>query len=509
MELFELSAIQLSKMLQKKEVSSTEVVQSFNRRIEETDPMIKSFITRCPQEALQAARVVDDRRAAGEKMHPLAGVPVAVKDNISTDSLPTTCASKILDNYVPQFDATVVSVLRRTGMPILGKTNLDEFAMGSSTENSAFFATSNPWDLDRVPGGSSGGSAAAVAMRQAPLAIGSDTGGSVRQPASFCGVGGLRPTYGRISRYGLIAFASSLDQIGTFARDAAAGMALFSLLAGHDSLDSTSLNEPVATDADLSGEEDSIKGLKVGFIEVEDDRGFDPQVMDKTREIADYMQSCGAEVERLSSPLTDYALSAYYLISPAEVSSNLGRYDGIRYGYSTISETDSETAMLGIKEVFSRTRGEGLGPEVKRRIMLGTYALSAGYFDAYYLQAVKVRTLIRQEMEEAFQKYDILLGPITPTPAFRLGEKTKDPMQMYLSDVCTLSAALAGCPAISVPCGYSAEGLPLGVQLTAPPLQEPLLFKAEAVVEKKAAGCKPPEQASGNGKGGVVGEQRG
>jgi len=504
-ELYEMSGLELGRLIQSKEASSEEVVQSFIERVEKTEPQTKSFITFCPEEALIEARQVDKLLLEGAEMHPLAGVPIAVKDNISTRGVKTTCGSKILQNYVPQYDSTAVARLREAKMPILGKTNMDEFAMGSSTENSAFFPTHNPWDINRVPGGSSGGSASAVAMRQAPMALGSDTGGSVRQPASFCGVQGLRPTYGRVSRYGLVAFASSLDQIGTFARDSLDSWALFSLIAGHDRRDSTSLNTPLPEEPDILNKETVLQGLRVGVIEVSTADGFQTTVIDKNREIADYMAAKGSNVENVKLPLTDYALSAYYIINPAEVSSNLGRYDGIRYGYSL--EVDDDNPLNGIKDYFSRVRGEGFGEEAKRRIMLGTYALSAGYYDAYYLQAIKVRTLIKQELEEAFQKYDLLLGPITPTPAFFLGEKSKDPLQMYLSDVCTISAALAGYPALSFPCGLSDERLPLGIQFTAPPLQELLLFQVANALGEKELQDKPPEPAVKRQQGGGVGSE--
>lgn len=474
MELYEMTAMQLSRLLRRGETSAVEVLQSFLQRIEEVEPHLRAFITHTPAEALQQAREVDRKRAAGEELHPLAGVPVALKDNLCTEGVRTTCASRLLENFVPPYDATVVKTVRRAGMPILGKTNMDEFAMGSSTENSAFYPTRNPWDLSRVPGGSSGGSAAAVSAGMAPLALGSDTGGSVRQPASLCGLTGLRPTYGRVSRYGLIAFASSMDQIGTLTLDAADAALLLSLIAGPDEMDSTALNEPVPDfTAALDGE---LKGLKVGLLTQNIGEGFDAEVTAAVLRAADLLRERGAAVEEVELPHAGYALAAYYLISPSEASSNLGRFDGVRFGFRADGET--------LNEMYSRTRGEGFGSEVKRRIIIGTYALSAGYYDAYYLQALKVRTLIRQDYAAAFRRFDLLLGATTPAPAFKLGEKIDDPLQMYLTDICTIGGALAGVPSLSVPCGLNSGGLPLSLQLTAAPLQEALLFRAARALEQ-------------------------
>ncbi len=474
MELFENTAVELSRLLRTKEVSAVDVVRSFLERIELLDPHLKAFIIRTPDMAFNTAKEVDNRRIRGEEMHPLAGVPVAIKDNISTLDLPTTCASRILENYIPPYDATVIAALKNVGMPFLGKTNMDEFAMGSSTENSAFFPTCNPWDLSRVPGGSSGGSAAAVSAAMAPLALGSDTGGSIRQPASFCGVTGLRPTYGRVSRYGLVAFASSLDQVGTITLTALDSALLLSLIAGYDPLDSTSLpgSEFDYTD-DL---EPDIKNLRVGLIKQHLSADFDQEVTDAVLKAASILEEYGAEVQEVSLPLTDYGLGAYYLIAPSEASSNLGRYDGVRYGYAVNGEN--------IEDMFSRTRGEGFGPEVKRRIMIGTYALSAGYYDAYYLQAMKVRTLIRNDYKALFNDFDILLGAASPTPAFKIGEKTDDPLQMYLSDICNITDSLAGLPSLAVLSGIHSSGLPMGMQLTASPMQEIMLLKTANFFEK-------------------------
>jgi aspartyl-tRNA(Asn)/glutamyl-tRNA(Gln) amidotransferase subunit A len=475
MNLHELSAAELSALLQSKEVGAVEVTESFIGRIESVDPFLKAFISHTPDLALETAHTVDKKRMQGTELHPLAGIPVAVKDNMCTDGLRTTCASRILENFIPPYDATVVLRLKQIGMPLLGKTNMDEFAMGSSTENSAFFTTRNPWDPSRVPGGSSGGSAVAVAAGMAPLALGSDTGGSIRQPASFCGLIGLRPTYGRVSRYGLIAFASSLDQIGPFALTARDGAMLLSVIAGYDPLDSTSLSEDVPDYT--AGFENDIRKLRVGVISQGYKDAFDPEINAAVLKMVALLKENGAEVGEVTLPRSDYGLAAYYLIAPSEASSNLGRYDGVRYGHNAGGDN--------IEEMFSKTRGEGFGAEVKRRIMIGTYALSAGYYDAYYLQAMKIRTLIRRDYEEAFENFDLLIGATTPTAAFKIGEKTDDPLQMYLSDICNITDALAGLPSISLPCGLHSNGLPLGVQLTASPFREGLLFSTTNFLEQR------------------------
>lgn len=475
MELYKKTAADLSCLMKQKEVSSVEVTKSFLDRIEAVDPHVRAFITHTPAVALDMASAVDSKRVKGEKLHPLAGVPIAIKDNICTDGLRTTCASRMLENYIPPYDATVVKALKRAGMPLLGKTNMDEFAMGSSTENSAFFTTRNPWNLDRVPGGSSGGSAVAVSTAMAPLALGSDTGGSIRQPASFCGLLGLRPTYGRVSRYGLIAFASSLDQIGPFALDARDCAMLLGLLAGHDPFDSTSLHGDLP---DYQAElEADLKSLKVGIISQNMGHGFDSEVTASVLKIADLMEEDGFKVDEVSLPRSDYGLGAYYLIAPSEASSNLGRYDGVRYGFNGGGDN--------IEEMFSKTRGEGFGPEVKRRIMIGTYALSAGYYDAYYLKAMKVRTLIRRDYDQAFKRFDLLIGATTPTPAFKIGEKVDDPLEMYLADICNITDALAGVPSISVPSAMHSGGMPLGIQIAAAPFREGLLLKVADYIQKK------------------------
>jgi len=469
-----MSATELSLLQVRGEVSAVEITRSFLDRIEEVEPSVNAFITLSPTAAMETAVGVDKRRHRGDKLHPLAGVPVAVKDNLCTNNMLTTCASKVLDNFIPPYSATVVTALHEAGMPLLGKTNMDEFAMGSSTENSAFQVTRNPWDTERVPGGSSGGSAAAVAAGMAPLALGSDTGGSVRQPASFCGVLGLRPTYGRVSRYGLIAFASSLDQVGPLALNAHDCALILNLISGHDPLDSTSLPEPVPDFSDDLELDPS--SLRIGLIRENLSEQFDPEVRASVLKCVELFEKNGALVEQVSLPHTDYGLGAYYLIAPSEASSNLGRYDGVRYGFNA-GGSDLET-------LFSKTRGEGFGAEVKRRIMIGTYALSAGYFDAYYLKAMKVRTLIRRDYMTAFEKYDLLVGAASPTPAFKIGEKTDDPLQMYLCDVCNITDSLAGVPSLSVPVGLHSGGLPIGMQMTASPFREGILLKAAAYLEE-------------------------
>ncbi|MGM0687991.1 MAG: Asp-tRNA(Asn)/Glu-tRNA(Gln) amidotransferase subunit GatA [Bacillota bacterium] len=491
MELYENTAADLSQMLQKKEVSAVEVVQSFLDRIELVEPYVKAFITHTPAMALETAAGIDRKRLSGEELHPLAGVPIAIKDNICTNGLRTTCASRILDNFIPPFDATVVEALKRVGMPLLGKTNMDEFAMGSSTENSAFFTTRNPWNLEKVPGGSSGGSAVSVSTGMAPLALGSDTGGSIRQPASFCGLTGLRPTYGRVSRYGLIAFASSLDQIGTLSLTALDSAMLMSVIAGYDHRDSTSL--PEAAPDYFAEAKNDMKNLKIGVIRQNLADGFDPEIRAAVMKLVALFEEHGAEVDEVSLPLTDYGLGAYYLIAPSEASSNLGRYDGVRFGYNAGGKN--------IETMFSQSRGKGFGSEVKRRIMIGTYALSAGYYDAYYLQAMKVRTLIRRDFESAFKRFDLLVGATTPTPAFNIGEKIDDPLQMYLSDICNITDALAGVPSLSVPCGMHTSGLPMGMQMTSSPSREGLLLKVAGFLEmrREAIPLRPYVKLPGGG----------
>lgn len=452
-----------------------EVVDEHLARVEAREPEIHAFNLVLADEARAAAEMVDAAVQRGDDPGPLAGVPIAVKDNMCTRGIVTTCSSRILDSWHPPYDATVVSRLRGAGAVMIGKTNLDEFAMGSSTENSAFGPTRNPHDTARVPGGSSGGSAAAVAAELAPLAIGSDTGGSIRQPAALCGVVGVKPTYGAVSRYGLIAFASSLDQIGPFAETVEDAAVLLEAIWGHDPCDSTSIGQPMPSIT--SALDDGVAGLRVGVIsELTDVEGIEPEVHAAVEGAAAALAGAGAKVERVSVPSTIYGLSAYYLIAPAEASSNLARYDGVRYGLRV--DADDVATMNAV------TRDAGFGPEVKRRIMLGTYALSAGYYDAYYGQAQRVRTLIVRDFARAYEDFDVLLSPTSPTVAFELGAKTADPLAMYLSDVCTIPTNLAGHPAISVPFGTGMHGLPVGVQVLAPALGEPVMFRVARAIER-------------------------
>lgn len=476
MELCDTPAYSLAQMLAKGDISAVEVVASVFARIARKEDALHCYLHLNHEGAVAAAQAADAQRLAGQPVGPLAGVPVAVKDNMCIAGMPTTCASKVLAGYVPPYDATVIKQLKQAGLAIVGKANMDEFAMGSSTENSGYGPTHNPWSEDRVPGGSSGGSAAAVAAGETVVALGSDTGGSIRQPAAFCGVVGLKPTYGRVSRFGLVAYASSLDQIGPITRSVRDCALMMNVIAGHDPLDSTSIPEAAP---DFTANLDAgVKGLVVGLPREYFAAGIAPEVRDSVYAAVKLLESLGAKVEEVSMPRTDYALAAYYVVAPSECSSNLARYDGVRYGHR--SEIASDTVTL-----FSHTREEGFGPEVKRRIMLGTYALSAGYYDAYYLKALKVRTLVKQDFDQAFAKCDVLATPTAPTVAFRLGEKTNDPMQMYLSDVCTIPANLAGLPAISVPCGFSA-GLPIGLQLIGPALQEHRLLQTAYAYEQAA-----------------------
>ncbi len=454
--------------------SATDVLGGYLAAIEAGEPTIGAFNHLMIDEAAAAAARVDELVAGGEDPGPLAGVPIALKDNLCTRGIPTTCSSRILEGWLPPYDASVVARLRQAGAVAVGKTNLDEFAMGSSTENSAFGPTRNPRDPSRVPGGSSGGSAAAVAAGFSPLALGSDTGGSIRQPAAFCGVVGVKPTYGLVSRYGLIAFASSLDQIGPFATTVADAALLLDVIAGHDLMDSTSLSGDLPLASSRLGA--GVDGLRVGVVgELTNAEGVAPDVVARVRQAADALSAAGAKVEEVSVPAAIFGLSAYYLIAPAEASSNLSRYDGVRYGF--------RAPGADITAMYGATRAAGFGPEVKRRIMLGTYALSAGYYDAYYGQAQRVRTLIIRDFEAAYRSFDVLLCPTAPTTAFALGAKTADPLAMYVSDVCTIPSSLAGHPAMSVPFGTGADGLPVGVQVLAPALGETLMFQVAAVLE--------------------------
>jgi len=453
--------------LQAKQISARELAAEFFSRIKSRNPELNAYLTLSTERAFAQAERIDAAIEKSETLPPLAGVPIAIKDVISTRGLRTTCASKMLENYSPPYDATAVERLDRAGAIFLGKTNCDEFAMGGSNENSAFGPARNPVALDRVPGGSSGGSAAAVAARLAVAALGTDTGGSIRQPASFCGVTGLMPTYGRVSRYGLVAFASSLDKIGVFATSIGDAAALLAVIAGHDGNDSTSAAVPVP---DYGAEaEKSVEGLRIGVPEDYFGPGLDPEVKEKVYAGIAALERLGCRRIALQMPHTDYAIATYYILATAEASSNLARYDGVRYGLRIPGST--------LTEMYRNTREGGFGPEVKRRIMLGTYVLSAGYYDAYYLRAQRVRSLITQDFTDAFQKVDAIVTPTAPTPAFRLGEKTSDPLEMYLADIYTVTGSLAGVPGISVPCGNNKAGLPVGMQIFAPHFGEGTLFQ--------------------------------
>jgi len=468
----------LRALLAKGEVSATEVVRAHLERVVELEDRLHAFVRVLPARSIQQAEQLDRQRGAQRALPPLFGAPVVLKDNLCWEGVATTCCSKILEGYLPPYSATVVRRLLEAGAIPLGKTNMDEFAMGSSTENSALKITRNPWDPDRVPGGSSGGSAAAVAAGMAPLGLGSDTGGSVRQPAALCGVLGLKPTYGRVSRYGLVAFASSLDQIGPIARDVEDVAALLGVIAGHDPCDATSAAAEVPDYVALS--QRGAKGLRVGVAPECFSEGVDPEVARGLRRALAALRQAGALEVEIHLPHTSYAIATYYLICTAEASSNLARYDGVRYGYRAPGPNDLGTMM-------ARTRSAGFGREVKRRIMLGTYALSAGYYDAYYKKAQQVRSLIRRDFQNAFESCDLVLMPTTPTPAFKVGEKSEDPLQMYLSDIFTVTANLAGLPALSVPVGFSGAGLPIGAQLVGPAFAEGVLLQAARVLEQELA----------------------
>ncbi|MDE2040487.1 MAG: Asp-tRNA(Asn)/Glu-tRNA(Gln) amidotransferase subunit GatA [Elusimicrobia bacterium] len=474
MRLHELSAARIAGGVRSGEFSAQEVLKAFLSRIERDEPRVRAFLALFGEQALEAARAVDAKRAAGDPLGALAGVPVALKDNILVKGVETTCASKILRGHRSAYDAHVVERLRAADAVPLGKTNMDEFAMGSSTENSAFFKTANPWDTGRVPGGSSGGSAAAVAAGFAPLALGSDTGGSIRQPAAFCGVVGLKPTYGLVSRYGLVAFASSLDQIGPLSRTVEDAALALSVIAGHDARDTTSAT--AAPEAALKSGR-GLSGLRVGLPKEYFVSGLDAEVEKSVREAIAALERLGARAVEISLPHTRYALSSYYIIAPSEASSNLARFDGVRYGLRA-----GEAASL--EQLYERTRGQGFGPEVKRRIMLGTYALSSGYYDAYYAKAQRVRTLIARDFERVFaESVDLIAAPTTPTPPFRLGEKLDDPLSMYLSDVFTIPSNMAGNASLSIPCGLTAGGLPIGLQLIGGRFKEGLLLGAARALE--------------------------
>lgn len=471
----EMTAEEIGKAYREKTLTVPEVVKAFLDNIEKEDEKIKAYITVCREEALKKADEVQAMFDAGKEMGALAGIPIAIKDNICTKGVRTTCASKMLENFIPPYDASVMKKIEATNAIILGKTNMDEFAMGGSTENSAFFITKNPVNLDKVPGGSSGGSAAAVAGKMAPISLGSDTGGSIREPASFCGIVGMKPTYGLVSRYGLVAFASSLDQIGPFSKTVRDNAVLLTAIAGHDEMDSTSAN--VENKDYEKALVNDVKGLKIGVPKEYFGEGINEEVRASLEKAIEKYKELGAEVEECSLPVTEYALPTYYIIACAEASSNLGRYDGIRYGYRTKN-------FESLKDIYKNSRTEGFGDEVKRRIILGTYVLSSGYYDAYYKKAQKVRTLVKKGFEEAFEKYDVLLTPTVPTVAFDIGSKSKNPLEMYMTDILTVSINIAGVPAISIPCGKDSSGMPIGMQLIAKHFNEETLYRASYTFEQ-------------------------
>jgi len=489
------TAVSLATKLRDREITSVELTQAFLDRIERLNDQLGIYLSVRGEAALAEAAQIDRRRESGDELGPLAGMPIAVKDVLCTEGELTTCGSKMLEEFKPPYDATVVARIKQAGAIILGKLNMDEFAMGSSTENSAFGPTRNPWDTDRIPGGSSGGSAACIAASLAPLAIGTDTGGSIRQPASLCGVTGLKPTYGRVSRYGLVAFASSLDQVGPLAKTAEDAALLLEVIAGHDDADSTSANVPVPEYSQSVSQ--PLENLRIGLVREHFGEGLDAETEAAVREAIRVYESLGASVEEISMPHSKYGIATYYIIAPSEASSNLARYDGVHYGRrcdekAMLAELEQERQELiaagkqdeanrldsPLVRMYRQTRAEGFGAEVKRRIMLGAYALSAGYYDAYYLKALKVRRLIRQDYDAAFEKVDLIAGPVTPATAYKIGEKADDPLSMYLGDLYTVTTNLAGVAGISIPAGFDAANLPIGLQLQAPPMQEERLLRA-------------------------------
>ncbi len=476
-----LSANQIKEKILAQELTAYSVVEKLFGEIEHKDAKIKAYLTLNKDTALERAKEIDLKIKKGEAVGKLAGVPIAIKDNLCTKGLKTTCASKILENFVPPYDAHVIERLIEEDAIIIGKTNMDEFAMGSSTENSRFQITCNPWDPKRIPGGSSGGSAAAVAADMAFLALGSDTGGSIRQPAALCGIVGLKPTYGRVSRYGLVAFGSSLDQIGTLTKDVSDAALLLQIIAGHDKMDSTSAGLPVQDYPSLL--DGTIEGLRVGVPKEYFGFGLNQEIKKAIEDALRLFEKLGAKIIDISLPHTEYAVAVYYIIATAEASSNLARYDGVRYGYrSSDSELRTPNSLLSM---YSRSRAEGFGNEVKRRIMLGTYALSSGYYDAYYMKASKVRTLIKNDFLSAFEKVDCIICPTSPTPAFKIGEKTTNPLEMYLSDIFTIPANLAGIPGISIPCGFTRDNLPIGMQILGKHFDEARILKVAKAFERE------------------------
>ena len=475
MDITELTVHELQEKIKNKELTITEITKAYVDRMNEKEKDVQAFITELKDEALKQSEEIQNKIDNGEKLGDLAGIPIGIKDIICTKGVKTTCASKMLENFVAPYDATVVEKLNKEGMINLGKLNMDEFAMGASTEYSALAKTRNPWNLNTVPGGSSGGSAAAVAANLVPWALGSDTGGSIRQPASFCGVVGLKPTYGLVSRYGLVAFASSLDQIGPITKDVTDSAILLNLLVGHDEKDTTSLDMP-KTDYTKALKND-VKGLKIGIPKEFFAEGINKEVKEKLDEAIEKYKELGAEIEEFSLDIAEYALATYYIIACAEASSNLGRFDGIRYGYRTKNYEN-------LKDIYINSRSEGFGAEVKRRIILGTYVLSSGYYDAYYKKAQQVRTLVKEKFNKAFEKYDVILTPTSPTVAFEVGTRSNNPLEMYLADICTVSVNIAGLPGISVPCGVDSKGMPIGMQLIGNRFEEGKILNAAYTYEQ-------------------------
>ena len=475
MDITELTVHELQDKLENKEITVTDITKAYIENIKKKEEKIGAFVTILEDEALKNAEEIQNKIESGEIKNSLAGIPIGIKDNICTKGVKTTCSSKMLENFISPYDATVMEKINAENMVMLGKLNMDEFAMGGSTEYSYFHVTRNPWNLNKVPGGSSGGSAAAVAANLVPWSLGSDTGGSIREPASFCGVVGLKPTYGLVSRYGLVAFASSLDQIGPITKDVKDCAILLNVIAGHDERDSTSAN--VEKQDYVKALKNDVKGLKIGIPKEVFGEGINQEVKESLEKAIEKYKELGAEVEECSLDIAKYSLAAYYIIACAEASSNLGRFDGIRYTYRT-------KEFSNLKELYKKTRSEGFGPEVKRRIILGTYVLSSGYYDAYYKKAQKVRTLVMNEFKKAFEKYDILLTPTSPTVAFDIGSKSNNPLEMYLADICTVSINIAGLPAISIPCGKDAEGMPIGMQLIGKRFDEQTILNAAYTFEQ-------------------------
>jgi len=475
MSIISKTATEQCELMQRGQLSSVELTSAYLEQIKQRDPAIGAFVYLNEQQALADAHEVDNKRAAGQPLGTLAGLPVAVKDNLCCLDTPTTCASQILKNFVPPYDATVITRLKSADAVLIGRTNMDEFAMGSSTENSSVQATHNPWDLDCIPGGSSGGSAACIAAEMASLSIGSDTGGSIRQPAALCGIVGLKPSYGRVSRYGLIAFASSLDQIGPLTHTAQDAALLLQVLAGHDPHDSTSVNTPAADY--VNSVTQPLQGLTLGVVEEHFQDGLNDEISSAVEAAIAVYESLGATIKKIEMPHARYGIATYYIIAPCEASSNLARFDGAHYGLRTTAEMDNTSDEDPLNRMYRASRSAGFGEEVKRRIMLGTYALSEGYYDAFYLKALKVRRLIREDYDQAFQQVDLLIGPVTANPAFQQGEKTASPLAMYMEDLFTVTANLAGVAGISIPCGFTRTGLPIGLQLQSAAFQEETLLR--------------------------------